>query len=138
MRRYWARESMGLEDKIVNVFVSKRDMIAELETCRFCTQEGKDNDTLTRGELIQKRLRMIKVWFSFLNRDQKFVIEHHLVQGMSWQDVVAAYAAEWPKAAKAERTLIRKQAEALVKISEFIKTNHESIGFLLEDLPAQD
>lgn len=76
-------------------------------------------------------------WLDFLSREERFIVERHLMRGLNWGMVSLAFEAKWgPEQLRHERTLKRYQAEALQKICGQInkKDIGEDIASLFADL----
>lgn len=125
---------MEIEKKLLALIGTKRTMIAEMNVHNLRDTEDADEEALERHLLLQKRLQLIDALLLLLNADQKFVVERHLIEEMAWPALTNEYALRWPDAPKVERTLVRKQAEAIAKMMEFTITHMDSIGYLLDDI----
>lgn len=62
----------------------------------------------------------VEDWLSLLSEDEAYVVQRHLIDGITWSRVCAEYCAKWKEFGKCERTLIRYQENALKKIQSFM------------------
>jgi len=73
-------------------------------------------------QLLQLRERnaTVESWLLLLSEDEAYVIQRHLIDGITWPRVWAEYCAKWKEFGKCERTLIRYQEKGLKRIQRFM------------------
>ena len=128
---------MDLEEKVVTFLRMKNAMLAEIGVYSLCKTKEMASNVAVRQDLILKRLQLIENWLLLLDSDETFIVEHHLIDGMSWPTLTSEYKKRWPDAPKAERTLVRKQAGAVGKIVAFTKGYFNILEYLLLDFPTR-
>lgn len=84
-------------------------------------RNGKISET-QMGQLfqLQEKNATVENWLSLLSEDEAYVIQRHLIDGITWPRVWAEYGEKWKEYAKCERTLMRYQEHALKKIQSFM------------------
>lgn len=70
--------------------------------------------------LLREKNAIVEGWISILSEDEAYVIQRHLVDGITWPRVEAEYADKWKAFGKCQRTLMRYQLNALQKIRCFM------------------
>ena len=75
---------------------------------------------LQRKSELEQILTKIKSWKELLSNDERFVVEHHLVEGLDISRVMLLYEERWGiENGKTERTFKKYQSNALKKIEAF-------------------
>lgn len=80
------------------------------------------------GQLFQLREKNATVenWLSLLSEDEAYVIQRHLIDGITWPRVWAEFGEKWKEYGKCERTLMRYQEHALKKIQSFMNEQEDT------------
>lgn len=68
---------------------------------------------------------MLRNWLSVLSEDEAYVIQRHLIHGVSWPRLEAEHRIIWQEYAKTKRTLMRYEKNALAKIQRLIREGCE-------------
>lgn len=108
--------------KQYNTFVSETAMYEKWLAYR---ENADMRDALT---LLQMKITTIQSWFKLLNADEAFVVHKHLIDELEWPRVVFAFSEQWNGIFyRTERTLVKYQASALKKITEFCESHKDVI-----------
>ena len=99
------------EKQIKKIIKSYRHIESDIMALRvLCTHE-----TTLEKKILQKHI--ISSWLRSLNDCERWVIEAHLVSGLTWSLVVIKFENKWGREqARDERTLKRIQSKAIEKI----------------------
>ena len=130
-----------LEKFIRRVFERYHSYKAEYELYQSLRKNIPDS---ARGQnkdlkLLEVKLTAITGWLGLLNEGEAFVVQHHMIEGISWPRMVIVYQERWGlKTARTERMLKTYQANALQKIAEFNEAHMDIIGNLFGDLLVDD
>ena len=82
------------------------------------------SDCHDRMEVMQRQKTVVLSWLGLLTAKERFILERHLIFGLSWREVSVEYEARWGvNGLRHERTLKRYQAGALEKICRNIREN---------------
>lgn len=96
-----------------------------------CVAQGRLEAQIRRnGDISPKQMEQllqlrdknatVESWLSLLSEDEAYVIQRHLIDGITWPRVWAEYSEKWKEFGKCERTLMRYQDHALKKIQRFM------------------
>jgi hypothetical protein len=114
-----------------NAYKVELDLYQALQTNMPDTVKDKGKEI----QILELKLTVIDGWNCLLNENEKFIVKHHLIDGISWPGVVTAYREKWGFVlAKTERMLKIYQANALEKIAAFTQAHMDVIGYLFSDL----
>lgn len=70
--------------------------------------------------VLREKNATVEGWLSILSEDEAYVVQRHLIDGITWPRVEAEYAEKWKDFGKCQRTLMRYQLNALQKILCFM------------------
>lgn len=111
LRRICGRKA--LTQQIINQSVEYGDTVSpELEDmmCRCQSEESR-----------------ITAWLELLPKEERFIVQTHLVDGLDWTRTIVEYEREWGFAnGRSERTLKRIQARALKRITDCLNQLEEN------------
>lgn len=99
----------------MNRFAQKR-----LEAKMRMSSGASSEELSERLSDLRERNLLIEEWMLLLSEDEAFVIQRHLIDGMTWPKLEAEYAAKWNNFAKCTRTLMRYQKQALKIICRYM------------------
>lgn len=108
--------------EVITILKSHRQTCAKimiLENALRETGAGLKN----RSAAEEKLTRLVHLrngaesWLSLLNREERFLIQTHLIDGLDWAKTIVEHEKMWGVAnGRSERTLKRIQAKAIEKI----------------------
>lgn len=121
-----------LIETIKHVLRKKRDIEAEVHVHEMALRSGQHPWHQERCDHLRECLLLIDSWMLLLRADQEFVVRRHLMDGLPWNKLTAEYERLWPEYAKSERSLIRIQKDALVRMVEFSELHMATIEHLFK------
>lgn len=68
---------------------------------------------------------IVRSWLSLLSEDEAYVVQRHLIDGITWPRVWIEFCERWKEYGKCERTLMRYQNNAIQKIMYFMNEQQE-------------
>ena len=123
-----------MENRIRNALMNYEVYRAEINVCREWAKDCDSKPVRRRLRLLEQRVVIIEYWMSLLNEDEAFVVSKHLIDGIEWGRIANLYEQKWGlQFAKAERTLVCYQANALKKIARYANKNLEGIDCLFDE-----
>lgn len=75
--------------------------------------------------LLRERNVIVEGWMSILSEDEAYVVQRHLIDGITWPRVEVEYSEKWKEFGKCQRTLMRYQDNALKKIQRFMNEQED-------------
>lgn len=106
--------------KLLSQFNATQIEISLLEECSRLSKNTSE-DLLYHGNI---QFRIIRETLNILNRNERFIIENHLICHHTWSETTILFAKETgAKGERSERTLKRIQSRALKKMVSFINNS---------------
>lgn len=101
--------------------LKRRQIQSELWEKRLLVE---DDVILKEYEYLVLQIKVLRSALEILTDEKRFIIETHLIHHKSWSETERLYEEKWGAGnGRSERTLKRKQSNALREMVEFIKTS---------------
>lgn len=101
--------------------LKRRQMQIELWKNRLLIE---DDVTLKEYEDLVLQITIIQSAMELLTDEKRFIIETHIINHNTWRVTERLYEEKWGMGnGRSERTLKRKQSDALREMAEFVKTS---------------
>ena len=125
---------MYTEDDVKRLFSLRGIITMDLGMCKaqyFHHPEAAPPEMVSRIERLERQLMTLDSLFSVLTKNEAFVIQAHLLEGLTWPQIAQKYVDEWrPEEERTLRTFKNYQASALKKITRAL---NERIDFSWDD-----
>lgn len=110
------------ENEIKDILLQYRELVFERDILENqCQLDENSHDAKERLKKVNIMLETIKSCISSLDKNEAFVVQHHILEQLKWEEVVELYITKYGmENSKSERTLKRLQAQAIEKISKLI------------------
>lgn len=89
-------------------------------------EKQENPDIRNTLDVLQMKIAAIDSWLNLLNSDERFVVHKHMIEELEWPRVAFDFAERWKgEFTRTERTLVKYQASAIEKITDFCFANSE-------------
>lgn len=122
---------MYTKQDAAQLFIGRREFEAQIKMlqAQYHKREGEMPDDIKKQiDDCERRLMKIDGMFSLLSANEAFVIRHHLVEGLDWEQVSLKYIALWGTTSeKTIRSFQLWQTRALNKVACVLNSNTHTV-----------